>query len=115
MTKRIVVLAVLVAAVLLLALPAMGYPLTVAGAVKQAYGPRHVKITTTCKKDFGGHLYALVAVKLPNGKASTLALQFINTAGWFAMWKDNKVLFGVPARERAAVRSAVTTLRAKCA
>jgi len=24
------------------------------------------------------------------GKASTLALQFINTNGWFAMWKDGK-------------------------
>ena len=62
----------------------MAYPLTIAGAVKQAYAPKHVKITTTCKKTFGRHLYALVAVSLPNGKASTLALQFINTAGWFA-------------------------------
>jgi hypothetical protein len=115
MTKRVVFLHALVAAVLVLALPAMGYPLTIAGAVKQAYGSRHVKITTICKKDFERHLYALVAVKLPNGKTSTLALQFINTAGWFAMWKDNKVLPGVPASERAAVRSDMNTLRAKCA
>ena len=114
MTKRILFLPALFTAVLVLALPAMGYPLTIAGAVKQAHGPRHVKITTSCKKDFGRHLYALVAVKLPNGKASTLALQFINTAGWFAMWKDDKVLSGVPASERAAVRSDVSTLQAKC-
>jgi hypothetical protein len=115
MTKRIIALTALVAAVLMFALPAMGYPLTIAGAARQAYGPGHVKITTSCKKDFGRHLYALVAVKLPNGKASTLALQFINTAGWFAMWKDNKVQSGVPASERAAVRSAVSTLQARCA
>ena len=79
-----------VVAAAVLALPAMAYPLTIAGAVKQAYAPKHVKITASCKKGFGRHLYALVGVTLPNGKASTLALQFINTAGWFAMWKDNK-------------------------
>lgn len=115
MQRQLVLPLAAVAAASLLALPAMAYPLTIAGAVKQAYAPKHVKITTTCKKTFGRHLYALVAVSLPNGKASTLALQFINTAGWFATWSDNKVLSAVPRSQRASVRADVNRLRSKCA
>jgi hypothetical protein len=114
-SKKLVILLAAVIVASVLALPALSYPPTIAGAVKQAYAPKHVKITASCKKNFGRHLYALVAVTLPNGKASTLALQFINTAGWFAMWKDNKVLPAVPKGQRAPVRSAVNTLRSKCA
>jgi len=49
------------------------------------------------------------------GKASTLALQFINTNGWFAMWKDGKVLPAVPKSQRQNVVKIVNKLRAKCA
>jgi hypothetical protein len=113
--KSLPVFLAAVAAASLLALPAMAYPLTIGGAAKQAYAPKRVEITRTCKKTFGRHLYALVAVSLSNGKASLLALQFINTAGWFAMWKDNKVLPAVPKSQRASVRSDVNKLRSKCA
>ncbi len=64
----------------------------------------------------GNQLYALVAVRIVStGKASTLALQFINTNGWFAMWKDGKVLPAVPKSQRQNVVKIVNKLRAKCA
>lgn len=106
--------AFLAAFLLVSALPAsVHYPLKLSVAVQKAYAP---KINETCKKTFGNQLYALVAVKIVStGTASTLALQFINTNGWFAMWKDGKVLPAVPKSQRENVVKIVNKLRAKCA
>ena len=48
------------------------------------------------------------------GRASTLALQFINTNEWFAMWKDGKVLPAVEKRQRGHVRAVVKRLHKEC-
>ncbi len=101
----------------MLATPALAtYPKTLSLAVKKAYAPQKVKMNGPCKKTIGNQLYALVPVTyVKSGKASTVAFQFINTAGWFAMWKDGKVLPAVAKNQRAKVRTTVNTLRARCA
>jgi len=109
----------LVAAVLLLtvAAPALArYPRVLSVAIAKAYAPRKVHTNEFCHKTIRNQVYVLVAVNyVKSGKASTLALQFINTGGWFAMWKDGKVLPAVPKRQRAHVRALVKNLRAQCA
>ena len=116
-TVAVLLGAVLAVVLLVSALPASArYPLKLSVAVAKAYAPKKVKINDKCKKTFGNQLYALVAVKIvKTGKASTLALQFINTNGWFAMWRDNKVLPAVPKNQRQNVVKIVNKLRAKCA
>jgi hypothetical protein len=115
-TVAVLLGAVLAVVLLVSALPAAGYPAKLSVAVHKAYAPKKITINDRCKKTFGNQLYALVAVKIVStGKASTLALQFINTNGWFAMWRDNKVLPAVPKNQRDNVVKIVNKLRAKCA
>jgi hypothetical protein len=116
-TVAVLIGAVLAVVLLVSALPASArYPAKLSVAVHNAYSKK-VKITDTCKKTlYGNQLYALVAVEIVStGKASTLALQFINTNGWFAFWKDNKVLPAVPKAQRDRAIKDVNKLRAKCA
>jgi hypothetical protein len=94
----------------------MGYPKVLSVAIAKAYAPRKVHTTEFCYKTIKGKVYVLVAVSyVRSGKASTLALQFVNAAGWFATWKDGKALPAVPKRQRAHVRAVVKNLRAQCA
>ena len=92
------------------------YPLNLAVAVKQAYAPLSVLVNSTCKKTIQTNNYALVSVQIkPSGRASTIALQFISTAGWFAFWRDGKTLKGVPASQKPSVLKTAAQLQKLCA
>ena len=86
---------------------------TISAAVKGVYKPKAVKIVRTCKMDYQGDGYALVQVKVA-GKAGLVALQFINSTGWFAMWFDGKFNKQVPTNLHAAVLKDVARLKARC-
>jgi hypothetical protein len=78
------------------------YPLTPQGAVKSLYHSRGT-LLRSCKPTIDGELYLLTIVRTPNGKLSRAAFAFINTAGYYAFWKDN-----LP-RGRAAKASMLST------
>jgi hypothetical protein len=91
------------------------YPRVLAAAITKAYAPRKVHTTQFCYKHIDNRLYVLASVTyLSNDKPSSVAFQWIETNGWFAMWKAGKVLPGVPKQERAHVRALVKNLRAQC-
>jgi hypothetical protein len=89
------------------------YPLKLGVAVQKAYSPVHVHIEKQCRVSLTGNdSYALVNVTTPTGRHSEVAFQFINTAGWFAMWKDGRALR--PAKI-TVVAPLVAKLKSKCA
>src|SRR5262245_17563254 len=108
----------LVAAALALAVaaPSFAYPKVLFVAITNAYAPRKVQINEFCHKVIRGKVYVLVSVDYARtNKPSSLALQYVSRAGWFAMWKDGKVLHKVPKKQRGHVRALVKNLRAHCA
>ena len=95
-----------------------GYPMTVKGAVATLYAPEKVRLVRVCKQTLfsadGDAYYALAWVRRASGKRSQAAFQFINTAGWFAMWRDGRPTTGVPIRMRRRVQRTVVRLRSEC-
>ena len=104
------------ALLLALAAPALaGYPKTLFAAVQKAYAPKKVHLDGFCYKTFHGRLYTLVDVTyLRNDKAGSAAFRLFTKAGWFALWKDGKVLPAVEKRQRGHVRAVVKRLHKEC-
>jgi hypothetical protein len=91
------------------------YPLNLRVAVAKEYAPTKVTVASTCQRTYDGKdVYALVSVKKPGGRHSKSAFRFINTAGWFAMWRDGRPTAGVPGDQHARVRQLVARLEKTC-
>ena len=92
------------------------YPLDLSTAVANAYGGKLTGIQRTCTVWLNGGRdeYALAAVTLGGGKSDVAGFQFINTAGWFDMWRHHAPTAGVPAGQRATVRRLVRQVAARC-
>jgi hypothetical protein len=107
----------LVAAALALAVaaPSFAYPKVLLVAITNAYAPKKVHINEFCHKVIRGKVYVLVSVNYTRtNKPSTLAVQYVSRAGWFALWRDGKILRQVPKKQRAHVRALVKNLRMQC-
>lgn len=91
------------------------YPLSLTTAVRQAFRPNHVAIRRACEFSYGTReLYAFARVRRDNGTPGVAAFQFINTAGWFLMWKDGKVQRSVPSSFSSSVRRKAAQMGARC-
>lgn len=120
--KTLFATAVVVAAAALLggigqAAPPSRYPLDLDVAIGKAYGAGLSGIGRSCTVWLNGGRdeYALADVTLRNGGRDVGGFQFINTAGWFDMWRFHKPTAAVPAGARATVTSLVRQLATKCA
>jgi hypothetical protein len=101
---------------LAVAAPSFAYPKVLLVAITKAYAPRKIHINEFCHKVIRNKVYVLVSVDyIRTDKPSTIALQYVSRAGWFAMWRDGKVLRQVPKKQRGHVRALVKNLRAQCA
>ena len=92
------------------------YPLDLTTAVGNAYSGKLTGIERTCTVWLNGGRdeYALAAVTLRGGRSDTGGFQFINTAGWFDMWRYHAPTAGVPAAQRSTVKQLVSQLAGKC-
>jgi len=91
------------------------YPRVLSDAIAKAYAPRKVHTNSFCYQHIHNRLYVLADVNyVSNDKAGSVAFQWIETNGWFAMWRDGKVLPAVPKSERAHVRALMKTLHREC-
>lgn len=91
------------------------YPLDLDTAVAKAYGTRVSSIDRSCTVWLNGRdEYALASMTLRGGSRDVGGLQFINTAGWFDMWRFHKPTAGVPADARASVMRIVHQVAARC-
>ena len=99
------------------AAPPSRYPLDLSVAIGKAYGGRLAGVERSCTVwlDGGREEYALAAVTLKGGRHDTGGFQFINTAGWFDMWRFHKPTAAVPADERGTVTKLVRQLATTCA
>jgi hypothetical protein len=120
--KAPVSVAVLLAVALLLggigrAAPPARYPLDLSVAVGEAYAGQLAGVERTCTVWLAGGRdeYALTEVTVKDGRHDTGGFQFINTAGWFAMWRFHKPTSGVPTAERATVIRLVRQIGVRCA
>lgn len=120
--KTLFVVAIVVAAAALLggagrAAPPSRYPLDLDVAVGKAYGTSLSGIERSCTVWLNGGRdeYALAAVMLRNGRRDVGGFQFINTAGWFDMWRFHKPTAAVPAGARTTVTGLVRQLATRCA
>ena len=114
----------LVAAVLLLAFagavgaasPPSHYPLDLSTAVGNAYRGKLTGIQRMCTLwlNNGRDEYALAQVTLRGGRSDTGGFQFINTAGWFNMWRSHAPTAVVPAGQRATVTKLVRQVASTC-
>ncbi len=97
--------------------PPSRYPLDLDVAVGKAYAGRLTGIRRTCTVwlNNGRDEYALAAVTLRGGRLDVGGFQFINTAGWFNMWRFHAATPGVPAGQRTFVAHLVRQLAATCA
>ena len=100
--------------------PAAGpspYPLDLSTAVGNAYGGRLTGIQRTCTVWLNGGRDedALAAVTLRGGRSDVGGFQFINTAGWFDMWRYHAPTASVPAGQRATVTRLVRRIATNCA
>jgi hypothetical protein len=98
------------------AAPPSRYPLDLDVAIGKAYGSSLSGIVRSCTVWLNGGRdeYALADVKLTGGRRDVGALQFINTAGWFDMWRFHKATAAVPAGARATVAKLVRELATRC-
>ena len=92
------------------------YPLDLSTAVASAYGGKLTGIQRDCTVWLNGGRdeYALAAVTLRGGESDVAGFQFINTAGWFTMWRYHAPTAGVPAGQRATVTRLVRRVAARC-
>jgi hypothetical protein len=94
---------------------ALAYPKVLGAAINQAYSKK-VHLNEICYKHIKTKLYVLAWVEyVKTEKPSTLALRYVEGAGWLAVWKDGNVLPAVPKRLRSQMRAGVKSLRAQCA
>lgn len=93
------------------------YPLDLSTAISTAYAGKLEAIQRSCTVWLNGGRdeYALAAVTLRGGRSDVGGFQFINTAGWFNMWRYHAPTAGVPAGQRAAVTRLVRQIARKCA
>jgi hypothetical protein len=120
--KMLFAVAVFVAAAALFggigrAAPPSRYPLDLDVAIGKAYGSSLSGIERSCTVWLNGgrDQYALAAVKLDSGHRDVGGFQFINTAGWFDMWRFHKPTAAVPIGARASVTKLVRQLATRCA
>ena len=99
------------------AAPPSRYPLDLDVAIGKAYGNRLTGIQRSCTVwlNAGRDEYALAAVTLRGGRRDVAGFQFINTAGWFDMWRFHEPTAAVPTDERATVKRLVRQVAATCA
>jgi hypothetical protein len=71
-------------------------------------------IQRTCTVTLGRELLAVAAVSLRGGRTDVAGFQFINTAGWFNMWKAHAPTAGVPASLRPSVAKQMRRIAAAC-
>jgi hypothetical protein len=93
----------------------VGYPTDLNTAVMQAY-PDLTLIRRTCEVTLnnGRSLGALAVVTLRGGARDLGGFDFINTAGWFNMWRYGRTTRGVPRTQVANVKQEIRTLKAAC-
>jgi hypothetical protein len=92
------------------------YPLDLSTAVANAYGGTLTGITRSCTVWLHGGRdeYALAAVTLRGGRNDTSGFQFLNTAGWFNMWRYHAPTASVPAAQRTIVAQLVGQVATIC-
>src|SRR5579859_3565381 len=119
--KTLFAIAVVVAPAALLggigrAAPPSRYPLDLDVAIGKAYetGLSGIERTCTVWLNGGRDEYALAAVTLRNGGRDVGGFQFINTAGWFDMWRFHKTTAAVPPGARRTVTGLVRQIATKC-
>jgi hypothetical protein len=93
------------------------YPLDLDTAVSRAYPGPFAGIERSCVVWLNGGRdeYALAQVSLRGGGTDTAGFQFINTAGWFNMWRAHTATTAVPKPQRPVVSALVRRLATKCA
>ena len=96
--------------------PPSRYPIDLDTAVSKAYPRTFAGIERSCTVWLNGGRdeYALTQVSLRGGGTDTAGFQFINTAGWFNMWRSHAATAAVPKPQRAVVSRLVRQLSAKC-
>lgn len=121
MTRVLFAVAVLLGAATLLggvgnAAPPSRYPLDLDVAVGKAYGSSLTGIGRSCTVWLNGGRdeYALAEVTLRGGRRDVGGFQFINTAGWFNMWRFHKPTAAVPTGARATVARLARQVAARC-
>jgi hypothetical protein len=93
------------------------YPLDLSTAIGTAYAGKLAGIQRSCTVWLNGGRdeYALAAVTLRGGRRDVGGFQFINTAGWFNMWRYHAPTAGVPTGQRTTVTRLVRRLATSCA
>lgn len=96
--------------------PPSRYPLDLDVAIGKAYPGTLSGIRRSCTVWLNGGRdeYALAAVTLHGGAKDVAGFQFINTAGWFTMWRHHAPTAAVPAGQKAAVGRIVRLVAARC-
>lgn len=96
--------------------PPSRYPLDLDVAIGNAYAGELTGIQRSCTVWLAGGRdeYALAAVTLRGGRTDVGGFQFINTAGWFSMWRFHAPTAGVPSETRPSVTRLVRTIAARC-
>jgi len=96
--------------------PPSHYPLDLDTAIAKAYPGTFAGIQRSCTVWLNGGRdeYALATVSLRGGRSDLAGFQFINTAGWFNMWRSHAATSGVPTTQRATVTGLVREASAKC-
>jgi hypothetical protein len=96
--------------------PPSRYPLDLDTAIAKAYPGAFAGIQRSCTVWLNGgrDQYALATVTLKNGHVATAGFQFINTAGWFTMWRSHAPTATVPSGQKATVARIVHQAAARC-
>jgi len=96
--------------------PPSRYPLDLDVAIGKAYTGKLTGIQRSCTVWLNGGRdeYSLAAVSLKGGRKDVAGFQFINTAGWFDMWRHHAATAGVPLSQRATVLRLVHEVASKC-
>jgi hypothetical protein len=96
--------------------PPSRYPLDLDVAIGKAYGGKLTGIQRSCTVWLNGGRdeYALAAVTVRGGRSDVAGFQFINTAGWFNMWRFHAPTAAVPAKQRSVVAHLVRQVAAEC-
>ncbi len=96
--------------------PPSRYPLDLDTAIAKAYPGTFAGIQRSCTVWLNGGRdeYALATVTLKKGRVGTAGFQFINTAGWFNMWRAHAPTAAVPSGQKATVARIVHETAARC-